>query len=187
VLISAFDLDNHPDYPAIPRTWKAKFFHNFPGPDSDAGEKVVDVAIYTAAAPTYFPIYHGYIDGGVVAGNPSVCALAQGLNAETGGQKLGDVKLLSLGTGHNLRYLDVQEGDWGLAQWAPHIVDLVLEGSAGLADYQCQQLLGEHYLRVNPVLPVRIDMDRVDQIPVMIEVASQFDLRAAFDWLEKYF
>src|SRR5262249_35502131 len=33
VLISAFDLDNGPANPAPLRTWKPKFFHNFPGPD----------------------------------------------------------------------------------------------------------------------------------------------------------
>ena len=77
VLIAAFDLENDPANPPPMRTWKPKFFHNFPGHDTDAHEKVVDVALRTSAAPSYFPIYQGYIDGGVVAGNPSMTALAQ--------------------------------------------------------------------------------------------------------------
>lgn len=187
VLVSAFDLDFQPGDAARPRAWKAKFFHNFPGPDSDGSQSVVDVAIYTSAAPTYFPIYHGFIDGGVVASNPSVCALAQALHPTTGGQQLVDVVLLSMGTGSNPRYLEVSEGDWGLTQWAPHLVNLMLEGSAGLAEYQCRQILDERFLRLNPRLPYAIDMDQADQIPQMIEIASQFDLSEAFDWLERYF
>ena len=48
------------------RMWKPKFFHNFEGEDSDGHLGVVDVALSTSAAPTYFPSYGGYIDGGVV-------------------------------------------------------------------------------------------------------------------------
>ena len=54
-----------------PRAWKAKFFHNYAGSDSDQGELAVDVALRTSAAPTYFPSYQGFIDGGVVANNPA--------------------------------------------------------------------------------------------------------------------
>ena len=59
------------------RRWKPKLFHNFPGPDSDGGALAYRVAVATAAAPTYFASYDGYIDGGVFATNPSMCALAQ--------------------------------------------------------------------------------------------------------------
>jgi len=187
VLISAFDLDNNPQPVENYRTWKAKFFHNYPGPDTDSDQKVVDVAIRTSAAPTYFPIYQGYIDGGVVAGNPSMCALAQALHISTGGQWIEDVILLSVGTGHNPRYLEVEEEDWGLAQWAPVLVHLVMEGSSGLADYQCQQLLGDRYLRINPLLPAPIGMDRVDKIPVLETIAQQADLKEAIDWIKRYF
>jgi patatin-like phospholipase/acyl hydrolase len=187
VLVSTFDLDNNPDNPLIVRTWKAKFFHNFPVSDSDSHEKIVDVALRTSAAPTYFPIYQGYIDGGVVGTNPSVSSLAQAMNPDTGGQKLCDIVLLSLGTGHNPRFLLQTDADWGLAQWAPHIVSLMLEGGAGLADYQSRQILGDRYLRINPVLPVPIDLDRVDQIPLLKDIAGQVDLSPAIHWLQKYF
>lgn len=187
VLISAFDLDNNEQDPAKLRTWKAKFFHNYPGPDSDGMNSVVDVALYTAAAPTYFPIYQGFIDGGVVAANPSVCGLAQALHAPTGGQKLADIVLLSLGTGHNPRFLEVQDGDWGLVQWAPHMVNLALEGSSNLADYQCRQILGPRYHRANPILPYPISMDRYDKMPLMTQVANEFDLSDTIAWLKRYF
>src|SRR5271156_2075557 len=47
ILIPSFDLQN----------WKPKFFHNFAGPDSDAGEYLYDIAMRTSAAPVYFPTY----------------------------------------------------------------------------------------------------------------------------------
>lgn len=187
VLVSSFDLDNEATGMGKVRSWKAKYFHNFPGPDSDAHEKVVDVALRTSAAPTFFPIYQGYVDGGVVSNNPSMCAVAQAVEPNTGKQKLRDVRLLSVGTGNNPKYLPEQNDDWGFVQWAPHLISLMLEGSVGLSDYQCHQLLGSHYFRVNPVLPVEIGLDGVNQIPLMETLASQFDLSEAGAWIKRNF
>lgn len=187
VLISSFDLDNDPQEPGAQRTWKPKFFHNFPGEDSDADQKVVDVALRTSAAPTFFPIYQGYVDGSVVANNPSMCALGQALHPQTGGQKLRQVTLLSIGTGTNPKFVPQQDADWGLAQWAPHLISLIMEGNVGLADYQCKQVLGKRYLRINPILPKPIGLEEVDQIPLLKEVAEKEDLSAATRWLKRYY
>ena len=184
VLVAAFDLENDPNCPPQMRTWKPKFFHNFPGRDSDAHEKVADVAMRTCAAPSYFPIYQGYIDGGVVAANPSMAALAQALEPNTGGQVLGDITLLSLGTGRNNRYVPAQNNDWGWVQWAPHIINIVLDGTSGVADYECRQLLGGHYHRLNPFLPERIDLDDVAKIPRLRDIAERVMLEPTLDWLQ---
>lgn len=186
VLVSAFDLDNQ-GRNGVERTWKAKFFHNYPGEDSDNEESIVDVALRTSVAPTYFPIYQGYIAGGVVASNPSVCALAQAMHPSTGAQKIRDIVLLSIGTGDNPCYITSLDGNWGLVQWAPHIIHLMLEGSGKLADYQCKQILSDRYYRINPVLSQPIAMDRVDLIPDMIEIARDVELTPAFQWLSRYF
>ena len=76
VLITAFDMDNE-DEDESRRSWKPKLFHNFPGNGNDRRELAYKVGMYTAAAPTYFPSVDGYIDGGVFANNPAMCALAQ--------------------------------------------------------------------------------------------------------------
>jgi patatin-like phospholipase/acyl hydrolase len=189
VLVSTFDLDNEATEPGQIRTWKAKFFHNYPGPDSDGGESMVDVAIRTSAAPVYFPVYQGYIDGGVVANNPSMCALAQALHGSTGGQRLQDIALLSLGTGRTPVYLEAENADWGWVQWAKdlRLIGVMLDGSIGLADYQCRQVLDEQYHRLNPSLPTNITMDDVQEIPVLEQVADEADLTATIDWLVQYF
>lgn len=189
VLISSFDLDNEAQGPGELRTWKPKFFHNFPGPDSDGDQLVVDVALRTAAAPVYFPIYQGYIDGGVVANNPSMCALAQALDQDTGGQQVADIVLLSLGCGSNPTYLEVDDADWGWVQWAIglRLVNVMLSGNVGLAHYQCQRILGPRYHRFSPLLPRGISMDDVQAIPLLIQVARQADLSETVAWLERYF
>jgi patatin-like phospholipase/acyl hydrolase len=187
VLITSFDLDNEKTGPGEFRFWKPKFFHNYPGPGSDSHEKVVDVALRTSAAPTFFPLYQGFIDGGVVSNNPSMCALAQALEPSTGNQELRNIRLISLGTGYNTKFLSAADDDWGLLRWAPHLVSLILEGSVGLSDYQCRQVLDAHYLRVNPVLPVAISLDNIREIPLLKGLATQLDLEAARDFLKRYF
>jgi patatin-like phospholipase/acyl hydrolase len=183
VLISSFDLDNE----GSPRTWKPKFFHNYPGASSDADQKIVDVAIRTGSAPTYFPIYQGYIDGGIAANNPSLCAVAQAVNPVSGQQQLDDIVLLSVGTGLLPTYIAEQDADWGLAQWARYLLGLVMDGNNGVPDYQCQQLLGARYYRLNPILPRAIKLDNLAEVPFLKDLAHGTDLTAAIEWLHKNF
>ena len=154
VLIPSFNLDDG-DPDATKQTWGPKFFHNFPGTDSDGEELVLDVALDTSAAPTYFPTHGTYIDGGVVANNPSLAAVAQTQDTRNTDPvpALGDIFLLSLGTGVNLSYVKGKNLDWGLAQWAKPLVSLLLDASMGIADYQCRYLLKANYRRIAPVFP----------------------------------
>jgi len=185
VLIASIDLDTKPSDPAAFRSWKPKFFHNYPGPNSDANELCVDVALRTSAAPTLFPTYQGYIDGGIVANSPSVCALAQALEASTGAQKLEDIILLSVGASRNPRYLTEENADWGWAQWAVPIVELLLEeGNNSIANFQCCQILGDHYRRLNLFLPERIDVDDATKVPRLEELAWKVDLTEIVNWLK---
>jgi patatin-like phospholipase/acyl hydrolase len=183
VLVTAFDLDNEDP---VARTWKPKIFHNFPGPSSDRATRAVDVGLYTSAAPTYFPAVDGYVDGGVYASNPSMCALAQTQDTRyKPTPRLRDVVLLSLGTGTSLQYITGQSNDWGYAQWAKPLINLMLDGTAGIADYQCRQLLSSRYHRLGPVFEpgVSIPMDGVKKIPYMIEFAETWPLEETTDWL----
>ena len=187
VLISTFNLDKKPKRRNDIRSWNAKFYHNFSDDNSDREEKLIDVAMRTASAPTYFPVYQGFIDGGVIANNPSVCALAQAINPSTGGQKLDEIYLFSLGNGNNPKFLEIRNNNMGLIQWAPQMITLMLEGGSGLADYQCEQLLGRRYLRINPVLPHSIPMDAVFDIPKLVEIADNYDLSGTLFWLNRYY
>ena len=187
VLISAFDLDNETIKPGSPRTWKAKFFHNFDPEDADYQELVVDVAARTSAAPTYFPIYQGYIDGGVVANNPTMCAVAQSLEPKNGKQKLQDLRVLSMGTGNNPTFLTEKDGSWGLIKWAPHLIGLMMDGAVNLADYQCRQLLGKNYLRISPIMQKSISLDDVKSVPFLLQLADLEPLDGQVRWLKRNF
>ena len=192
VLVPTFDLDSSEgpaSKPGVQRTWKPKFFHNFPGPGSDAAEEIVDVALRTSAAPTYFPTYQGFVDGGVIANNPSMVALAQALHPATGGQKLEDVSLLSVGTGDRLRFIPGPTHDWGYAQWAVPLSRLIVEGPMDTARYECEQLLGERFCRLDAVLEREIDMDDATAEPDLVEMAKRIrePMDAAIAWVQRWF
>jgi len=187
VLITAFDLDNEAQ-DINKRTWKPKIFHNFEGDDNDGDELVYKVGLYTSAAPTYFTTYEGYVDGGVFANNPSMCALAQSQDLRFfESPNISDVVLLSLGTGSSLTFVEGQKHNWGYAQWAKPIVSLILDGVSGIADYECKQILKDRYFRLAPDFQhgVNIPMDSADKIPYMIDFANNIDLDKAVSWLLK--
>jgi len=133
VLSPTFDLDNEDEAPER-RTWKPKLFHNFPGRDSDGAFPAYQVGLYACAAPTYFPSVDGYIDGGVFANNPSMCALAQSQGLPRSRRPdLGRTLLFSLGSGTALTFIPGKRLDWGLAQCARHLVDLMMDVVMGIA------------------------------------------------------
>ncbi len=186
VMITSFDLDNEAAV-RTERTWKAKVFHNFPSPGFNAGEKVVDVALRASATPGYFPDYQGYIDGGVFAGNPGIVALAGALQLAPGLRNLADLALLSIGSGTNPQFIR-DAADWSPEQWNERLVELVMAASVGVTDFQCRQILGgEHYFRIDPVMPFDVPFDAVEKIPALVEVAGRVDLTLALDWMEKSF
>jgi Patatin-like phospholipase len=185
VLVPSFDLDAPADGDR-PRRWKPKFFHNFDNPDSEREESVVDVAIRTSSAPTYFPSYQGYVDGGVVANNPSMAALAQALSRTGGDAELEDVVLLSLGTGTEPKFI---QGDrnWGWGEWARPLVSLIIDGLMGVADYECKQVLGAGYHRVTAYFDRAVNMDdpRDSNLDYLEARAAAVDLAPTLEWLEQ--
>ena len=179
VLIATFDLK---DETREPPRWKPKFFHNYPESTEDGDERLVDVVIRSAAAPVYFPVYQGYIDGGVAAISPSTCALAQAFH-----EGFLDLRLLSLGTGTNPRSLDVEDGDWGIAQWGLNLVNMFMDGGGEVADYQCRQILRDQYFRLQPVLRKTIGMDNWQATDELIEIANAINLEPLLNWIDKSF
>lgn len=197
VLIPSFNLDSMTFKLNRPRMWKPKFFHNYPGYGSDQDEPMVDVALRSSAAPIYFPVYQGYVDGFVVANNPSMCALAQVLG--TGSADLEEVVLLSIGTGLNMRYLPQEDANWGWRQWMFQVhpmqrqryvmplIYMMWEGGVDLANYQCHQLLGERFHRLDAVLPEVIDIDDVSRMSLLRRVGSELDLQDTLAWVDTHF
>lgn len=190
VTIPTFDLDNESNDKAS-RTWKPKIFHNYKGTDSDGDYLVRKVALYTSSAPTYFPSANGYVDGGVYANNPSIVALSQAIsknNDPSERAKLDEVVLLSLGTGVSLKYIKGATLDWGLSQWVKPLIDILMDGVAGVSDYQAKQLLGDSYRREQIVFGSNevIELDAVKKMDRMVYIADNHDLSASVAWISKH-
>jgi len=183
VLVPTVDLDNE----GTPRRWKMKFFHNFPGGDDDGQEQLIDVALRSSAAPTYFPTYHGYIDGGVACNSPSMAAVCAAINPMVGRQLIASLRVLSISTGSHNSFISGNTHDWGYAQWARLLVPLMIDANTGMADYQCRQILGEHYHRLAPPLARQIATDDVGAIDELIGLAQAVDLSDALVWLDQFF
>lgn len=132
-----------------------------------------DAAMATSAAPTYFEPckikienstdYYALIDGGVYANNPAMCAYVE---AHWTQPDSGDHLLVSIGTGEQklpLPYDKVK--NWGLAQWAQPLMNIIFDGVNDTVDYQLRRLLHPEkdgicrYYRFQPEIKDEISLD----------------------------
>jgi patatin-like phospholipase/acyl hydrolase len=187
VLVPAFELDNK----AVdePRSWKMKFFHNLPNEDSDGRELAVEVGLRTAAAPTYFPTSDNFIDGGVAANNPAMAALALAVNPDTtkgAGRSSHQICMLSIGTGRNCKWVE-GDHDWGVVEWGKKLIDILIEGTMGVASYQCKAILGARFFRLDPVLREEVDLDAADYVEELVAWAEKEKLDDTIKWIRTEF
>ena len=124
------------------------------------GFTMVEAAMATSAAPTFFPPYQlqtvhrtdeGYyalVDGGIFANNPSSLAMMETMidykNKSESKQELqrDDMLLVSLGTGsltRKYKYKDVKK--WGQLKWALPLLNIVFDGQSESIAYQLNKLM----------------------------------------------
>lgn len=185
VAITTFDLDNELGDVAR-RSWKVKVFHNCQGPDADLDEKVVDVALRTSAAPTFFPTVDGFVDGGLVATNPAMIGLTQALDPRGPNKELKDISLLSIGAGKANHYIKGTTLDWGMTRWSPFLLYLMFEGSIEMVHVQCKRILRKKYHRLDTIMSERVGLDDWKQIPKFIELANQVEIAETRYWLQEH-
>jgi hypothetical protein len=106
------------------------------------------VVLATSAAPTIFPSYklgdNLFIDGGIVANNPSCVAFAH----EKTLWPNEEILLLSIGTGSFNRPLPSSSTNWGKAQWVNPLIDCLFDGSAQAVDDFFRHAHLNNYLRL---------------------------------------
>lgn len=108
-----------------PERWTAASASSLPHDSEYQGQKMIDLACATSAAPTYFPPHEvgplGYFaDGGVFANNPILNAIEK-LRLGKRVNSLEDVEVVSLGTGLSPQGITPSAiGDpreWGILRW----------------------------------------------------------------------
>lgn len=175
------------------RDWDPVFFHNFP--DSPYLEELgIDIALRSAAAPTIFPSHQGYIDGGVMANNPSTAAIAIALGHSQPAPQLSDIRLLSIGTGLSPSIIATDTTGWGQIQWLLNpfrspttpLLNILFDGVVEADDEMSNSILGDHYWRLNPLLTKPTQLDDWKAIPELIKTAEDYDLQPTLDWIGKY-
>lgn len=115
------------------------------------------VARATSAAPTYFEPAtvttqsgrRTFIDGGVFANNPTVCAFAHAMSL---GDDEDGMTVVSLGTGAISEQWAFDEvRDWGLANWIRPVLDITSHGANAAIDWQMRSILpAGRYFRLSP-------------------------------------
>ncbi len=187
VVIPVFDLDDENPDPAH-RSWRARLLHNLAGPQADTNFLARRAALYSSAVPAVFATVDGYIDGGVFAANPALCALALSLDAsaQTCPATVDEVRVFSVGTGRSPLYIEGKGLQWGLSQWAKPLLGVMFDAGVGMVDYQCRQILGSRYHRLNPWLDAEpIQLDDADALPRLERAANAAELDTALAWFEQ--
>lgn len=125
-----------------------------------------EVCRASTAAPTYFPAHAmkvegracAMIDGGVVANNPTACAIAEAMRKDARVDGAQDLVVLSVGTGERSRPIDLKSAqEWGAIEWAIPIIDVLFDGNTDAVDYIAQHLVGDGYFRLQAELMTGLD------------------------------
>lgn len=149
--------------------WLATAFHNL-GPSAGLGGfgevSTLEAILASAAAPVFFPPHkigpQLFVDGGVMATNPALVALAAATHAGIIGRRgvpLDRVSMLSLGTGQTMSGYPPEPADaflppFGMLGWMwPEargkdtppmpVMGATSDGVAQLNDYQVRSILGD--------------------------------------------
>ena len=156
VVVVAYDMTDREPY----------FFKRWRARETEARNRpLVDAALATSAAPTYFPSHevdgHALVDGGVFAANPTIAAIVEALKRrsdEPHDLAPDDLLVVSVGTGlHETNFTQAEVSRWGKLGWIlpkegePPILATVLGGASDGVDHWTQTLVNEP---PSPDLPV---------------------------------
>jgi hypothetical protein len=175
--------------------WRPRVFHNLEGAsEEDLATPLLDLALRTSASPVFLPIHQGFVDGGLFANNPSMCALTrilggreQGALRAAGARGAGAppaIHLLSVGTGLRGSHLDAYDQPWGWQQWLFDLrrplalMQIFLEAGEEEISQQCSVMLGEGFYRLNPPMTLGDEDDKPADLTLRDAFPSRTDPRS---------
>jgi patatin-like phospholipase/acyl hydrolase len=139
----------------------------------DYREKIVDVALATSAAPTFFPSQNNstgtpLIDGGLFANNPVGLAVVEAIGVLNWDRH--SLKVLSLGcTTEPLDIRQARKKSSGVGYWATKIVSVFMSAQSSASFGTAQLLAGhENIIRIDPVMPPgKFGLDLIQEIEAL--------------------
>ena len=160
---------------------------------TDYKGKMVDVALATAAAPTYFPAHvlksgTTLIDGGIWANNPALIAVVEAMTVLE--QPTSSINVLSLGCTDEVFQVPDNASQLDLKDYA---VDLFMKGQSVSSENTAKLLIDAFYgrtnafQRYNPIVPHGVfSLDDVSQITRLTGMGVH-EARKAFPHLDSIF
>jgi hypothetical protein len=150
--------------------WKTAHHCRF---QTDYRASAVDVAMATAAAPTYFPTHRlasgiPLVDGGTWANNPVAIAVVEAIGIL--GWSADELRVLSIGcTSTPLRFDWSRPQSLGKLGWASKFVDVFMLGQSSGAMGMAMHLVTnrENIFRVSPIVGPQFTLDDVRLIPTL--------------------
>lgn len=103
--------------------------------------KLVDIALATSAAPSYYPIHEHnnflYTDGGVWANNPSLCGLLEAIDYYVGeGKEFDDFSILSISSITTPNgWVSTSNKSKSIIGWKEKMFQTALDGQSYFTDY----------------------------------------------------
>lgn len=164
------------------KRWHNIFFHNL-ADSIHAHDRLVSIIMKSCAAPYYFPMVSGCIDGGIAHNNPSLAALSHLLAL---GILLEDIYILSIGSGEKPQELEeIPNAALGLLQWMPYIMNMMFDANQEATSQSCHEILGKRFYRIQPVLQDAIPLDSINSVAQLEEIARNLDMSETFAWINK--
>lgn len=152
-------------------SWKMKYGETFT--EEGRAMTLVDVLLFTTAAPSYFSSYKGNVDGAMGLNNPSLAGVM--FAKENFPQR--DIKLLSLGTGSTTACVE-EKTDWGPMQWLakkvkggglPVMLSLFMHMQEQTSAEAARRILGERSFHVIDLpLQQNFALDNYKAIPSLV-------------------
>lgn len=161
-----------------------KYDHRQGDLSRDNKAPIVDIALATSAAPTYFPLaesefYHKeqFIDGGVWANNPTLIGLLEALNYFVGENKdYNEIEILSLSS------LTITAGkklglkrERSFMDWGAELFETSMNGQSHFTDFFLNRITEIYNIKIKyiriPSVSISTDQESIVQLDVATEEA----------------